>query len=219
MTISVACGCGQSYRVHADKVGKRFKCSDCGTLLQVPNAKDGASDDEGDGDDDADTVPAASYVPAHRRAWETDRSKKKLAREKKRAATIKRWLVILGSPLVVMGGILFANTRFPQAMLKVWDVVPFFLQYLTLILLLIVFALGKWFSYKRIREEIESNGGNVTSISWQPLQGLPFTKMWGLGIHPIGGAFYRVTYIDRDGKTRQSWVGFTARGMRWDGDI
>lgn len=216
MTISATCGCGKAYRVRADKAGQRFKCRECGTLVQVPEANEG---DGGNNDDEYDLEMESNegYVPAHLRAAEKARSQKQQARQTKRAATIKRWLLILGSLAAVIGGLIYANSRFPQVMLSIWAVVPFVLQFL--MLPMIVFFLGQWHCRRRIRDEIQSHDGIVTRISWQPLQGLPFTKMWGVGIHPIGGSFFRVTYTDREGKTQQSFVGFTARGMRWDGDI
>lgn len=212
MSISVTCDCGKSYRVRADKAGQRFKCRECGTLVQVTEANEADDDDE---EDDLEMESKEGYVPAHRRAWATDRSKKKLAREQKRAAKIKKWLLIIGSLVAVIGGLIYVNSRFPQV--TTWAVNPLVSQFL--ILPAIVFILGQWSCRRRIREEIASHDGTATSISWQPFQGLPFTKMWGLGIHPIGGAFFSVTYTDRDGKTQHSFVGFTARGMRWDGDI
>ncbi len=217
MSIEVTCDCGKGYRLSDDQADKRFKCRDCGTLLQLPNTNEA----DGGNDDDDDVVMEAEqeYVPAHHRAWSILRSKKKDARDKKRFATRKKLLFIVGSPAVVIGGLTYANARIPQVMLRVWPVVFFFLQFSFLLVPTILIVLGQWSCRRRIREEIRSQDGTVTSISWQPFQGLPFTKAWGLGIHPVGGAFYSVTYTDRDGRTQHSTVGFTARGMRWDGDI
>ncbi|RLT03617.1 MAG: hypothetical protein DWI21_15490 [Planctomycetota bacterium] len=215
MAIEITCECGKGYRVSDDKAGKRFKCRDCGTLLQVPNTNETASDN--DNDDDVQMEAEQEYVPAHRRAWAMFRSKEKRARDKRSFATRKKWLFIVGSPAVVIGGLTYANARIPQVMLRIWPVVSFVLQFL--LVPTILFFLGNWSCRRRIRAEIRSHDGTVTSISWQPFQGLPFTKAWGLGIHPVAGAFYSVTYIDRDGTTQHSTVGFTARGMRWDGDI
>lgn len=217
MSIEVTCDCGKGYRVSANKAGKRFKCRDCGTLLQVPNANNRTTDDEDDGDDDVELESDANYVSSHRRAAAKSRSAKKSARDQKRAAAWKRWLLFSGGVVVVIGGLTYANARMPQVMMRIWAVVPFFLQFL--LIPMIVFCVGQWSCRKRIREEIRSNDGTVTSISWRPLQGLPFTKAWGLGIHPVAGTFYSVSYTDRNGTTRHSTVGFTARGMRWDGDI
>ena len=217
MTISVTCDCGKGYRVSADKAGLRFKCRDCGTLLRVPDADGDNSADEADRDDDLEMEPDAEYVPTHRRVWARLRSKKKDARDKKKFATRKKWLFIVGGAAAVVGGLTYANDRFPQVMIRVWPVVAVFLEYL--LIPTIVFFLGQWTCRRQIRLEVKSRDGTVMSISWQPFQGLPFTKAWGLGIHPVAGAFYEVTYIDRDGKTQHSTVGFTARGMRWDGDI
>lgn len=216
MTISATCDCGKAYRVRADKAGQRFKCRECGTLVQVPEANEGGGRDNDD-EDDLEMEPNGGYVPAHRRAAEKARSKKEQSRQTKRAATIKRWMLILGSLAVVIGGFIYAIARFPQVMLKILAVDPFVFQFL--LIPTILFFLGQWHCRRRIRDEIQSHDGIVTRISWQPLQGLPFTKMWGFGIHPIGGSFFRVTYTDREGRTQQSFVGFTARGMRWDGDI
>lgn len=217
MAIEITCECGKGYCVSDDKAGKRFKCRDCGTLLQVPNANGGATDDEDDGDDDVEMEPDAEYVPAHHRAAAKARSAKKSARDQKWAAVWKRWLLIGGGVVAVIGGLTYANARIPQVMMRIWPVILFFLQFL--LAPTIVFFLGQCSCRRRIREEIGSHDGTVTNISWQPFQGLPFTKAWGLGIHPVGGLFYSVTYTDRDGTTQHSTVGFTARGMRWDGDI
>lgn len=70
MAIEITCDCGKGYRVSGVKAGKRFKCRDCGTLLQVPNTNDGATDDENDGDDDVEMEPDTEYVPAHHRGGE-----------------------------------------------------------------------------------------------------------------------------------------------------
>ncbi len=217
MAIEIICECGKGYRVSGDKAGKRFKCRDCGTLLQVPIANDGTTDDDGDGDDEVEMAPDTEYVPAHRRAWARLRSKKKKARNERLWATRKKWLFSVGGPVVVIGGLIYAIAHMPEVMLTNWPVVSFFLQFL--LAPTVGFFLGQWSCRRRIREEIRSHDGTVTRISWQPFQGLPFTKTWGLGIHPVGGAFFSVTYTDRDGKTQHSTVGFTARGMRWDGDI
>lgn len=215
MAIEITCDCGKGYRVSDGNAGKRFKCRDCGALLQVPNTNEGTGDETDE--DDVEMEPDAEYVSAHRRAWAGLRSKKKRARDQRTSATRKKWLLIVGSPVVVIGALYYANTHFPQVMLKIWLVDPFFFQYL--FIPAIVFFVGQWCCRKRIREEIRSHDGTVTSISWQPFQGLPFTKAWGLGIHPVAGSFFSVTYTDRDGATQHSTIGFTARGMRWDGDI
>ena len=214
MSIEVTCDCGKGYRVRADKAGKRFKCRECGSLLQVSDAN---SADDTDDDDDVEMEQETEYVPAHHSASAKARSAKKSARDRKRAAAWKRWLLIGGSVAVVFGGLTCANVFFPRVMLRVWPVASFYLQFL--LIPTFVLLVADWSCRRRIREEIRSHDGTVTSISWRPFQGLPFTKAWGLGIHPVGGRFYRVAYVDRDGVTQHSMVGFTARGMRWDGDI
>ena len=217
MAIEFTCDCGKGYRVSDGKAGKRFKCRDCGTLLQVPNANDETTNDEDNADDDVEMEPDANYVSSHRRAAAKARTAKKSARDQKRAAAWKRWLLIGGGVVVMIGGLTYANARMPQMTVRIWPVMSFFLQFL--LAPTIVFFLGQWGCRRRIREEIRSHDGKVTSIFWQPFQGLPFTKAWGLGIHPVGGVFFSVNYTDRDGTTQHSTVGFTARGMRWGGDI
>ena len=44
MAIELTCDCGKGYRLNDDKVGKRFKCRDCGTLIQVPCVGDNHSE-------------------------------------------------------------------------------------------------------------------------------------------------------------------------------
>ncbi len=211
MSIEVACDCGKGYRVSADKAGKRFKCRDCGTLLQVPNANDGTADDENDGDDDVEMEPDAEYVPAHHRAAAKARSAKKTARDQKRAAAWKRWLLIGGGVVVgvslIVGGLVWANAVLrPEQKNLLWFTVgvPVF------------FLLNDQLRRYSIRSTLHSYGETVQSISWRP-----FKNFFNLnGGWPPRLYFYEVRYLDRYDKARSREVAFIRRrGMVWDDDI
>lgn len=66
MSINVSCpSCGRPYTVKDDAAGKRFKCKDCESVVEVPVASGNSGDDEfGDPydtsgfDDDASGIPA-----------------------------------------------------------------------------------------------------------------------------------------------------------------
>ena len=50
---------------------------------------------------------------------------------------------------------------------------------------------------RRIREEIESYGGKIESISWRPFQGAFSTRGWH---RSKSSRYYTVKYTDRGGK-------------------
>ncbi len=220
MAIELTCECGKGYRVSDAKAGKRFKCRDCGTLLQVPNANDGTADDD-DGDDDVEMEPDTEYVPAHHRAAAKARSAKKSARDQKLAAAWKRWLLIGGGVVVgvslIVGGLVWANAVLPPEQKNLlWFTigVPAF------------FVLGDQLRRYSIRNALESCGETVKSISWRP-----FKNFFNLnGGWPPRLYFYEVRLLDRYGNARLREVAFIRRsrglfgrhregGMVWDDDI
>lgn len=211
MAIEISCECGKRYHVSDDKAGKRFKCRDCGTLLQVPNANDRTTDDKGDGDDDVEMEPDAEYVPAHHRAAAKARSVKKSARERKRSETLKRWFFIGGGVIVggslIVGGLICADTFLrPEQKNFLWFTiaVPAF------------FVLGDQLRRHSIRSTLHSYGETVQSISWRP-----FKNFFNLnGGWPPRLYFYEVRYLDRYDNARSRDVAFDRRrGMVWDDDI
>ena len=115
MPISVTCDCGKGYRVSDDKAGKRFKCRECGTLLEVPESKADISDETNRDDDDLEMEPEAEYVPLHRRLWARRRSAKQAARTKKNAAARNRWLLnaggVIAAVALIAGGLAWANAH------------------------------------------------------------------------------------------------------------
>ena len=209
MTIAVTCDCGKSDRVSDDKAGLRFKCRDCGTLLQVPDADDEHSADETDRDDDLEMEPDAEYVPTHRRAAAEDQSAKRDARTKKRAAKRNRWLLIGGgvvaSVALIWGGIALANAYLrPEQRNLLWFLigVPAF------------FVLGDWFRRHAIRNTLQSYDETVQSISWQPFMNFFRAN----GSFPPRLYYYEVRYLDRYGIARRRSVAFIRRRRTWDGD-
>ena len=211
MAIEITCDCGKGYRVSGVKAGKRFKCRDCGTLLQVPNTNDGATDDENDGDDDVEMEPDTEYVPAHHRAAARARSAKKSARDQKRAAAWKRWLLIGGGVVVgvslIVGGLVWANAVLrPEQKNLIWFTiaVPAF------------FVLGDRLRRSSIRNTLQSYGETVQSISWRP-----FKNFFNLnGGWPPRLYFYEVRYLDRyDNAVFREVAFIRRRGMVWDDDI
>lgn len=114
MPIEVTCDCGKRYRVSDDKVGKRFKCRECATLVRVPNVNGDETDEDVDIDEDELGIePEAKYVPMHRRLWARRRTAKKDARTKKNAAARNRWLLIAGGVIatatLVVGVVFFVE--------------------------------------------------------------------------------------------------------------
>lgn len=67
----------------------------------------------------------------------------------------------------------------------------------------------------RIRSDVEKFGGTVQSISWRPLEGLPFTRGFGLGLR-VPERFYEVHYTDRDGQSKCILLGSDRFGTNWD---
>lgn len=211
MAIELTCDCGKGYRVSGVKAGKRLKCRDCGTLLQVPNTNDGATDDENDGDDDVEMEPDTEYVPAHHRAATRARSAKKSARDQKRAAAWTRWLLIGGGVVVgvslIVGGLVWANAFLrPEQKNLIWFTiaVPAF------------FVLGDRLRRSSIRNTLQSYGETVQSISWRP-----FKNFFNLnGGWPPRLYFYEVRYLDRyDNAVFREVAFIRRRGMVWDDDI
>ena len=69
MSIAVQCGsCGKDYTVKDDAAGKKFKCKDCGDVVEVPVAAGAMADDEFgglDGDlEDGDVAGTGRDLPA-----------------------------------------------------------------------------------------------------------------------------------------------------------
>ena len=56
MTIQIECNCGKSYRISDDKLGRRFRCKDCGETLTVENQGSGRTEDA--------RLPQSSRVPS-----------------------------------------------------------------------------------------------------------------------------------------------------------
>lgn len=210
MPIKVTCECGKGYRLSDDKAGKRFKCRDCGSLVQVPDADDETADDDQDvSDDDPEVESEADYVPSHRRPESAGRSAKKKTRNNAaNSAFAKRRLLKMGSVIAVLalvaGGLVSANQRLPpktmQALVGVMGAVSYFILYDRL-------------CRSRIRSDVASYDGTVQRISWRPLQGVFFTRGWTKGKH---AKFYEVTYTQRDGRTQRSLVCCTWLGTNWD---
>jgi len=211
MTILVTCDCGKNYRVSDDKAGRRFKCRECGTLLQVPNANEEVSDSENSDAEELEMEQDAEYVPAHHRAAATSRSAKKNARRKKAVSARNRWLLIGGgtvaSVALIVGGFAWANAHLrPEQKNLLWFTVavPAF------------FVLFDQLHRYSIRSTLHSYGETIQSISWRP-----FKNFFNLnGGWPPHLYFYEVRYIDRYGNARSGDVAFIRhRGMVWDDDI
>ncbi len=217
MSIEVTCDCGKGYRVSADKAGKRFKCRDCGSLVQVPDA---TTADDAEDDDDVELESGTEYVPAHHRAVAKARSAKKSARDQKRAAAWKRWLLIGGSVVagvsLIAGGFVWANAVLqPEQKNLLWFTIG----------IPAYFVLGDQLRRYAIRNALQSCGETVQSISWRP-----FKNFFNLnGGWPPRLYFYEVRYLDRYGNARSHDVAFIRRrrmfgddrpgGMVWDDDI
>lgn len=205
MAIDVMCECGKSYRVSNDKAGRRFKCRECGTLVEVPEANANASDETVREDTDWGLEP--EYVPAHRRR----RTAKKDVGTKQNAAARNRWLFIAGGAIavvaLVIGVIVWADAHLrPEQKKALWITVgvPAF------------FLLFDQLRRYAIRNTLHSYGETVQSISWRP-----FKNFFNLnGSWPPRLFFYEVRYIDQNGNARSGEVAFVRRrGMVWDDDI
>ncbi len=210
MAIDVMCKCGKSYRVSDDKVGRRFKCRECGTLVGVPQANANASDETVREDTDWGLEPEAEYVPAHRRRWARCRSAKQDVRTKKNAAARNRWLLIAGAITVValvIGVIVWVDAHLrPEQKNVLWITVGVPAFYL----------LRDQLGRHAIRRTLHSYGETVQSISWRPFKN--FFKL--NGSWPPHLFFYEVRYIDQNGNARSREVAFVRRrGMVWDDDI
>ena len=204
MAIEITCDCGKAYRLNDDKAGKRFKCRDCGTLIQVPEPS--ADDSEfGDGEEEAMGEP----LPVRRRSTTASGSAKKKSQKKSSSSTSgsKRPLIIGGVIAVValVGGTLaFASLKLSPQQLKVLGGAVAAVAY---------FVLYDQFCRYRIRGDVASYDGTVQSISWRPFQGAFFTRGWGRGKH---AKFYEVSHTNRDGRTQHSLVCCRWFGTNWD---
>ncbi len=204
MAIEVTCECGKGYRVSDGKAGKRFKCRDCGTLIQVPEADDDHSEFG-----DTDQEPMGEPLPVRRRSKSASGSAKKKSRKKSAGSTggTKRLLFVggaIGVVALIGGGLVYASLKFSPQQMQVLGAVAGALAY---------FVMYDQFCRYRIRSDIASYDGAAQSISWRPFQGAFFTRGWGQGKH---AKFYEVTYADRDGRTQHSLVCCHWFGTNWD---
>lgn len=208
MAIELTCDCGKGYRLGDDKAGKRLKCRDCGTLIQVQCVGDNHSEVS----EMSDQV-TGEVLPVRRRVGTKSSSAKKKSRRKSSRNTISHQrsliiCVVIATVVLIGGGIAYASVRMPRQQFNV----------LLKILLSSGVALAYFLGYDqlcrhRIRNEVESYDGTIQSISWRPFQGSFFTRGWTQGKH---AKFYEVSYTDRDGRTQHSLVCCHWFGTNWD---
>ncbi len=208
MAIELTCDCGKGYRLNNDKAGKRFKCRDCSTLIQVPSADDNDSEVSETNDE-----VTGELLPVRRRAGTKSGSAKKKSRKKSSASTSgsKQPLIIgvaIAAVVLIGGSIAYASLQMPRQQFT----------YLFRILLSVGVALAYFVGYDqlcrhRIRYDVESYDGTIQSISWRPFQGAFFTRGWTQGKH---AKFYEVSYKNRDGQTQHSLVCCHWFGTNWD---
>ncbi len=215
MAIEVTCDCGKAYRMNDDKVGKRFKCRECGALVRVPNASGDETDEDVDlGEDESGIEPEAKYVPMHRRLWARRRSAKKNALMQKNAAARKRWLLIAGKVFAGIGlvALIFEAIEWAKVNLR-----P---EQKTFLWLTVgipgYFVLSDRMNRISIRNTLSRYDETVQEISWRPFRNF-FNINGGWPPHLF---YYEVRLLDRYGNAQLREVAFVRRrGMVWDDDI
>lgn len=211
MTISVTCECGEEYRLSDDKAGKQFECRVCETRLRVP--KPGRLDEAPHNHSDGEPDPETDEEVAPRRPKSKSDAAKKRGQKKTNlnaGSSARRKMIGFGVGLGI-GIALLVWFSIAQGLL-----IPILSALTFLLTIGLPFAKDYYFR-RRIREEIESYGGKIESISWRPFQGAFFTRGWH---RSKSSRYYTVQYTNRAGQSQTDLCAMSFwGGSVWGDDI
>ena len=211
MTISVTCECGEEYQLSDDKSGKSFNCRVCETRLRVPKA--GRLDEATFDSHDIESDPDAEEFAEPRRSKsksETTKTRTQKKTVQNAGFSSRRTMIGLCVGLGIGIALLVWFALAQGLLLPILSALAF--------LLTIGFPFAKdYYFRRRIREEIESYGGKIESISWRPFQGAFSTRGWH---RSKSSRYYTVKYTDRGGQAHSDLCAMSLwGGSAWGDDI